>query len=142
MTNAEKALVFQHNKMALASANLNQRACLLTLANLLNLMLVSESGLADWERKLLRNWANFDHLKILSWHDAKGDSIINMMNATDPSILKSIQNGKKDDIAALGLSFSTSNWNRTIPTLQQSRQACRHPALFSAVNTISNFRRT
>ncbi len=48
MTNAEKALAFQHNKTALASANPDRRARLLTLANHLNLMLTAESGLADW----------------------------------------------------------------------------------------------
>jgi hypothetical protein len=55
MTDAEKALAFQHNKTALASVNLDQHACLLTLAYRLNLMLMAKSGLADWERKLLRN---------------------------------------------------------------------------------------
>ncbi len=50
MTNAEKALAFQHNKTALASADLNQHARLLTLSNCLNLMLMAEPGLAG-ERK-------------------------------------------------------------------------------------------
>ena len=52
MTNPEIALAYQHNKTALASADLDQRACILTLAERLDLMLMTESGLADWERKL------------------------------------------------------------------------------------------
>jgi hypothetical protein len=105
MTNAEKAPAFQHNKTALASADLNQCACLLTLANCLNLMLMAKSGLADWERKLSRNWGNFNHLKILLWHNTKGNSIIDTTNATDPSILKPIQNGKRDDCCSTGVKF-------------------------------------
>ncbi len=71
MTNAEKALAFQHNKTAPTLAYLNQRACLLTLADPLNLMLTAELGLTTWERKLSCNWPNFQHLTILSWHDSK-----------------------------------------------------------------------
>jgi hypothetical protein len=66
MTDPEKALAYQHNKTALASADLDQRARILTLAERLDLMLMAESGLADWERKLSRNWANFQYLTIPS----------------------------------------------------------------------------
>ena len=52
MSDPEKALAFQHNRTALAGADLNQRARILTLADRLNLMLTVEAGLADWERKL------------------------------------------------------------------------------------------
>ncbi len=55
MTNAKKALAFQRNKTALASANLYQRVHLFALADHLNLMLMAKSGLANWERKLSRN---------------------------------------------------------------------------------------
>jgi hypothetical protein len=105
MTNAEKALAFQHNKTALASTNLDQCARLLTLANRLKLMLMAKSGLADWERKLSPNRANFDHLNILLWHNAKGDSIVDITNTTDLSILKPVQNGKKDDCCSTGVKF-------------------------------------
>jgi hypothetical protein len=70
MTNAEKALGFQHNKTALASADLDQCACILTLAEKLNLMLTAESSLTNWERKLSCNLENFANFMILSWHDA------------------------------------------------------------------------
>jgi hypothetical protein len=103
MTNAKKALTFQHNKMALASANLDQCVGLLTLANRLNLILMATSGLTNWERKLSRNWANFQYLMILSWHNAKGDVIVDTTSANNPSILKPIQDGKKDGCCSTGI---------------------------------------
>ena len=93
MTDPEKALAYQHNKTALASADLDQRARILTLAERLDLMLMAESGLADWERKLSRSWANFHHLTILSWHDAKGAAISNTTVAGDLSTLLTYQDG-------------------------------------------------
>ncbi len=41
MSDPEKALAFQHNKTALAGADLDQRAQILTLADRLNLMLTA-----------------------------------------------------------------------------------------------------
>ena len=93
MTDPEKALAYQHNKTSLASADLDQRARILTLAERLDLMLMAESGLADWERKLSRNWANFQYLTILSWHDAKGAAIFNTTVAGDLSTLLTFQDG-------------------------------------------------
>jgi hypothetical protein len=105
MINAEKALIFQHNKTALALANLNQRARLLTLADSLNLMLTAKLGLANWERKLSRNWANFQHFTILSWHDTKGDFIIHRTSTTNLSVVKPIKDGKKDKCRSAGIKF-------------------------------------
>ena len=55
MSDPEKALAFQHNRTALAGADLDQRARILTLADRMNLMLTAEAGLADWECKLSKN---------------------------------------------------------------------------------------
>jgi hypothetical protein len=66
MTDSKKALAYQHNKTALASADLDQCTRIFTLAERLDLMLMAESGLADWEHKLSRNWVNFQFLTILS----------------------------------------------------------------------------
>ena len=65
MLDPEKAMAFQQNKTALASAELNQKACILALADRLDLMLTAESSLADWERKLRLNWANFANLSLI-----------------------------------------------------------------------------
>ncbi len=105
MTNAKKALIFQHNKMALASANLNQHARFLTLADCLNLLLTAESDLANRERKVSCDWENFQYLTILSWHNAKGDVIVDTMSATNPSVLKPIQDVNRDDCRSAGIKF-------------------------------------
>ncbi len=65
MLDPEKAMAFQQNKTALASAELNQKARILALADRLDLMLTAESSLADWERKLRLNWANFANLSLI-----------------------------------------------------------------------------
>ena len=105
MTDPKKALTYQHNKTALASADLDQRARILTLAKRLDLMLMAESGLADWERKLSRNWANFQFLTILSWHDAKGAAISNTTVAGDQSTLLTFQDGPVGACRAAGIKF-------------------------------------
>ena len=65
MSDPEKALAFQHNRTALACADLDQHVRILTLADRMNLVLTAEAGLADWERKLSKNWSNFQYLQIL-----------------------------------------------------------------------------
>ena len=97
MSDPEKALAFQHNRTALASADLDQRARILTLADRMNLMLTAEAGLADWERKLSKNWSNFAYLKILSWHDEKGPRINNTTIPGDSSILLPVQDSNVAD---------------------------------------------
>jgi len=93
MADPEKAMAFQQNKTAFASADLDQKVCILALADRLDLMLTAESSLADWERKLRLNWANFANLSILSWHGANGNILHNTATAADASILLPIQNG-------------------------------------------------
>jgi hypothetical protein len=49
MSDPEKALAYQQNCTALATADLDQRACILPLTEWLDLMLTAKSSLADWE---------------------------------------------------------------------------------------------
>ena len=105
MSDPEKALAFQHNRTALAGADLDQRARMLTLADRMNLMLTAEAGLADWERKLPKNWSNFQYLKILSWHDEKGTRINNTTIPGDSSILLPVQDGNVADCRSPGVKF-------------------------------------
>jgi hypothetical protein len=49
MSDPEKAMAYQQNKTALASADLDQQVRILALAKRLDLMLMAESSLADWE---------------------------------------------------------------------------------------------
>jgi hypothetical protein len=86
ISDPEKAMAFQQNKTALASADLDQKARILALADRLDLMLTAELSLADWERKLRRNWANFANLSILSWHSGNGNTINNTVTVADASM--------------------------------------------------------
>ncbi len=105
MSDPEKATAFQQNKTALASADLDQKARILALADRLDLMLTAESSLADWERKLRRNWANFANLSILSWHSGNGNIINNTVTAADASILLPIQDGAAPTCRTSGVKF-------------------------------------
>jgi hypothetical protein len=105
MTNVEKAMVFQHNKTALSSADVNQRAGILTLADRIDLMLTAKSSLADWECKLSCHWADFVCLSILSWHNLASNPINNTTTAADASILKPVQDDAAADCRSAGVKF-------------------------------------
>jgi hypothetical protein len=105
MSDLEKAMAYQQNKMALASANLDQQAHILALAKRLNLMLTAESSLADWKRKLTKNWLNFQNLTIISWHDTKGNPINNTTVAGNPAVLLPVQNGAQNQCCSAGVKF-------------------------------------
>jgi hypothetical protein len=137
MTNTKKALVFQHNKTALASANLDQRACLFTLADRLNLMLTAKSGPANWERKLSHNWENFQYLTILSWHNTKGTVIADTTSAANPSVLKPIHDGKRDDCRSAGIKFIQVQLKLDYSDLATLDR--RHPILSSMASTTSSY---
>jgi hypothetical protein len=79
--------------MALTSADLDQKACILALADCLDLMLTAESSLANWGCKLHCYWPNFANLSILSWHGVNGAQINNTTMAANPAILLPVQNG-------------------------------------------------
>ena len=89
----------------LAGADLDQRARILALAERLDLIFTAESSLADWERKLSKNWFNFANLTIISWHNAHGGIIINTMVANNPSILLPVQNSAAAMCRAEGVKF-------------------------------------
>ena len=103
MSDPEKAMPFQKNKTALASADLDQKERILALADRLDLMLTAELSLTNWERKLCRNWANFTNLS--SWHGANGNIINNTTTVTDASILLPAQDGAANACLALGIKF-------------------------------------
>jgi hypothetical protein len=104
MTDPKKAMAYQHNKTTLASTDLDQQACVLTLADRLDLMLTVESSQSDWEQELSQNWASFQYLTI-SWHDTKGAAIASTMTVGDSSILLSVQDGNLADCCTAGIKF-------------------------------------
>jgi hypothetical protein len=55
MSGPEKALAYQQHCTALATANINHCACILIIAERLNLMLTAKSSLADWEHRLAKS---------------------------------------------------------------------------------------
>jgi hypothetical protein len=105
MSDPEKAMAYQQNCTALTTADLDQRARILALAERLNLMLTAESSLADWEHKLTKNWFNFGNLTIISCHNAHGAIIPGTLMAGDPSILLPVQNGPAHQCRAEGLKY-------------------------------------
>jgi hypothetical protein len=99
MFNPEKALAYQQSCAVLAGADLD------AVAEWLNLMLMAESSLADWERKLTKNWFNFANLTIISWHNAHGGIISNTTVAGNPSVLLPVQNNAAAMCHAEGVKF-------------------------------------
>ena len=120
MSDPEKALAYQQNRAALAGADLDQRARILALADRLDLMHTAESSLADWERRLQKNWFNFAHLSIISWHDSCGKVVSNTTTPTDPCVLLPVQ----DEAAALcrseGVTFVRVNLRLDFSELRTS----------------------
>jgi len=73
----EHTHAFHVNKAALASQTINPRLQLDALGNQLNLAATVDGVIHDWLRYYQDNWYNFNLLKILSFHDVKGDIITN-----------------------------------------------------------------
>jgi hypothetical protein len=68
-------------------------------------MHTAESSLADWERRLTKNWFNFAYLTIISWHNARGGLINNTTVANNPLVLLPAQNGVAASCRAEGVTF-------------------------------------
>jgi len=104
MSDPEKAMAYQQNRTALATADLDQRARILALAERLDLMLTAESSLANWERRLTKNWYNFASLTIISWHNAGGVAMTNTTPVDNPTLLP-VQDGAAAACHAEGVKF-------------------------------------
>ena len=109
-SDAEKAMVYQQIRTALATTNLDQRTWILTLADRLDLMTSAKSNLADWERRLNGHWADFAHLTILSWHNTAGTPINDTTMEDDPSILKPVQNSATEDSKSVPIWYHVPLW--------------------------------
>ena len=59
----------------------------------------------DWTRHFQDNWSDFRHLKVLSFHDTKGDMITNTTSSTDPTIIVPAQDGNSADQRKQGIKF-------------------------------------
>ena len=83
----ERAYMFHVNKAALASQTIPTRLQLDALDNQLNLVETMDGVIQDWTRHFQDCWYNFWHLRVLSFHDTKGDMITNTTSTTDLTIL-------------------------------------------------------
>ncbi len=89
----ERAHAYHVNKAALAAQTIPIRLQLDALGNQLNLAATMDGVLHEWTRYFSDHWFEFCHLKVLSFHDTKGDIITNTTNATDPARLLPVQDG-------------------------------------------------
>ena len=83
----KRAHAFHVNKAALASQPIPIQLQLDALGNQLNLAATKDGVIQDWTRNFQDHWFDFCHLKILSFHDTKGDMMTNTTNPTDPTRL-------------------------------------------------------
>jgi hypothetical protein len=59
----------------------------------------------DWTRHFQDNWSDFRHLKVLSFHDTKGDMMTNTTDPTNPAVLLPVQDGNINDFRKQGVKF-------------------------------------
>ena len=93
MATHERAHTYHINKTALLSQNIDLRVQLDALGHQLNLSATVEGVINDWLRYFYDRWCDFSVLQILSFHNTKGDEVIDTTDATDPSILLPVIDG-------------------------------------------------
>ena len=93
MATHERAHTYHINKTALSSQNIDLRVQLDALGHQLNLSATVEGVINDWLRYFYDRWCDFSELQILSFHNTKGDEVIDTTDATNPSILLPVIDG-------------------------------------------------
>ena len=93
----KRAHAFQTNKTALSIPGIDRRAMLNTLGAQLNLSAIVDGVLGDWNCHFRRNWCNFAHLTILSFHSNAGTQVNNTTVANDSAILLPVVDGPYAD---------------------------------------------
>ena len=83
----ECAHAFHINKAALTLQIISTQLQLDALGNQLNLAATVDGVIHNWIHYYQDNWYSFNHLKILSFHDVKGDIINNTMMPNDATKL-------------------------------------------------------
>jgi len=101
----EGAHTFQIDKAALALQKIPTRLQLDALGNQLNLAATMDGVMHDWLRHFQDRWYNVWYLKVLSFHDVKGDIITNTMAPNDPTILLPVQDGNVADFRKQNIKF-------------------------------------
>jgi hypothetical protein len=101
----ERAHTFHVNKAALALQTIPTRLQLDALGNQLNLVATMDGVIHDWLRHYQDGWYNFRCLKVLSFHDVKGDIITNTTAPANPTILLPVQDGNIADCRKQNVKF-------------------------------------
>jgi hypothetical protein len=84
---------FHIDKNTLAAQNINTRLQLDALGMQLNLSMTVDSTINNWFRFFYDSWFDFLKLTILSFHNVKGNIVLDTTDAGDPAILLPIQDG-------------------------------------------------
>jgi hypothetical protein len=101
----EQALAYQVNKTALSVPGIDRRALLDTLDTQINLNATVNGTVGDWYCYFDRNWCNFAHLSILSFHNNVGAQIVDSITTADPSILLPVQDGAMANYRRANIKF-------------------------------------
>ena len=101
----ERAHAFHVNKAALASQTIPIRLQLDALGNQFNLAATMDGVIQDWTRHFQDHWSGFCHLKVLSFHDTKGDMMTTTADPTDPTRLLPVQDGNVNNCRKQGVQF-------------------------------------
>ena len=102
----ERAHAFHINKAALASQSIPTGLQLDALGNKLNLAATMDGVIQDWTRFFQDNWYNSRHLKVLSFHDTKGDMMTKTTDPANPAVLLPVQDGNVTDCRKQGVKFA------------------------------------
>ncbi len=89
----KRAHAYHVNKAALSAQTIPTRLQLDALGNQLNLAVTMDGVLQEWTRYFQDHWYDFRYLKILSFHDTKGDMMSNTTSKTEPARLLPVQDG-------------------------------------------------
>ncbi len=111
MQPSERAHAFQVNKSALAVPGIDRRAMLDTLGTQLSLSATVNGTLGDWDHHFNRNWCNFAHLSILSYHNDTGAQVIDTVTAADSAVLPLVQDGAADKCCRANIKFACVQLN-------------------------------
>jgi hypothetical protein len=113
----ERAHAFQVNKIALAVPSINRRTMLDTLSAQLSLSATVNGTLGNWDHHFNRNWCNFAHLSILSYHNDAGAQVVDTVTAADSAVLLPVQDGTADKCRRAIIKFARIQLNLDFFTL-------------------------
>jgi hypothetical protein len=106
MQRPEHARAFQVNKIALAAPDINRRTMLDTLGAQLSLNATVNGALSNWDCHFNRNWCNFAHLSILSFHNNVGAQVVDTVTVADSAVLCPVQDGAADKCHWANIKFA------------------------------------